>query len=59
LDRAFDRYYRASNAHGILGAGIGLYLVKMVADLHGDAVAAQNRDVRGDGFTVRLPIRAG
>jgi signal transduction histidine kinase len=58
LDRVFDRYHRASNAHGIVGTGIGLHLVKMVADLHGGAVAVENRDARGARFTVRLPIAA-
>jgi len=58
LDRVFDRYHRAPNAHGIVGTGIGLHLVKMVADLHGGAVAVQNRDGRGARFTVRLPMRA-
>jgi signal transduction histidine kinase len=56
LDRVFDRYHRASNAHGIVGTGIGLHLVKMVAGLHGGAVAVQNRNERGARFTVRLPI---
>jgi len=59
LDRVFDRYYRASNAHGIVGTGIGLHLVKMVADLHGGGVAVQNRDDRGARFTVRLPLVGG
>ncbi len=59
LDRVFDRYYRASNAHGIVGTGIGLHLVKMVADLHGGGVAVQNRDDRGARFTVRLPLGGG
>jgi signal transduction histidine kinase len=58
LNRVFDRYHRASNAHGIVGTGIGLHLVKMVADLHGGEVAVQNRAPRGARFTVRLPLGA-
>jgi signal transduction histidine kinase len=58
LDRVFDRYHRASNAHGIVGTGIGLHLVKMVAELHGGGVAVQTRNPRGARFSVRLPIGA-
>jgi len=58
LNRVFDRYHRASNAHGIVGTGIGLHLVKMVADLHDGTVAVENRPKRGARFIVRLPIGA-
>ena len=34
LDRLFERYYRGGNVSGIVGTGVGLYLVKMAVDLH-------------------------
>jgi two-component system OmpR family sensor kinase len=37
LDRLFERYHRGSNVSGIVGTGVGLYLVKMAVDLHGGA----------------------
>jgi signal transduction histidine kinase len=58
LDRLFERYHRGSNVSGIVGTGVGLYLVKMVVELHGGNVVVESREGRGSRFTVRLPIRA-
>jgi signal transduction histidine kinase len=55
--RVFERYYRASNAAGITGTGVGLYFVKMVVELHGGTVKADSRDGGGSRVTVRLPFR--
>jgi signal transduction histidine kinase len=57
LDRLFERYHRGSNVSGIVGTGLGLYLVKMVVDLHGGSVAVDSREGVGSRFTVRLPVR--
>lgn len=54
--RVFDRYHRGANVTGIVGTGVGLYLVKMVVDLHGGAVAAESSEGQGACFAVRLPI---
>jgi two-component system, OmpR family, sensor kinase len=54
-DRLFTRYSRGSNVSGIVGTGVGLYLVKMVIDLHHGQVAVESRDGKGSRFTVRLP----
>ena len=35
---------------------MGLYLVKMVVDLHGGIVAVTSKEGEGTRFTVRLPI---
>jgi two-component system, OmpR family, sensor kinase len=59
LDRLFERYHRGSNVSGIVGTGVGLYLVKMVVDMHGGQVDVQSREGQGSRFTVRLPIRHG
>jgi signal transduction histidine kinase len=56
LDRLFERYYRGSNVSGIVGTGVGLYLVKMVVDLHGGSVEVNSKEGEGSRFTVRLPI---
>ena len=50
LDRLFERYHRGSNVSGIVGTGVGLYLVKMVVDLHGGAVAVESTGRRGLAF---------
>ncbi len=56
IDGLFERYRRGSNVSGIVGTGIGLYLVKMTVDLHGGSVAVASREGEGSRFTVRLPV---
>jgi len=57
FDHLFTRYYRGSNVSGIVGTGVGLYLVKIVVGLHGGTVAVESREGAGSRFTVRLPLR--
>ena len=47
LARLFERYHRGSNVSGIVGTGVGLYLVKMAIDLHGGSVEVESQ--RGEG----------
>src|SRR5262249_2004692 len=54
-ERLFARYSRGSNVSGIVGTGIGLYLAKMVVDLHRGRIAVESREGEGSRFTVRLP----
>ena len=52
--RAFDRFYRGTSDS--TGAGLGLALVKRVAELHGGSVQfAPGLDGRGLGVELRLP----
>jgi signal transduction histidine kinase len=55
LDRVFERYHRGGNVSGIVGTGVGLYLVKMVVDLHHGTVDVQSREGDGSRFTIGLP----
>jgi two-component system OmpR family sensor kinase len=55
LAHVFERYNRGSNVSGIVGTGLGLYLVKIVVDLHSGGVAVESREGEGSRFTVRLP----
>jgi signal transduction histidine kinase len=57
LDRLFERYHRGSNVSGIVGTGVGLYLVKMAVDLHRGAIAVESKEGNGSRFIVRLPIK--
>jgi len=57
LPRLFERYHRGSNVHGIVGTGIGLYLVKTVVSLHGGDVTVESREGEGSKFTLSLPLR--
>ncbi|OGU17500.1 MAG: hypothetical protein A2076_00625 [Geobacteraceae bacterium GWC2_53_11] len=54
LDKAFDRFYRIWQIPGIAGAGLGLHIVKRVAELHGGTACCSSEPGRGSTFTVRL-----
>jgi two-component system sensor histidine kinase QseC len=55
--RAFDRFYRATSDGS--GAGLGLALVKRVAELHGSEIRfCPGLDGRGLGIELVLPRRA-
>ena len=57
LDQLFERYHRGRNVSGIVGTGVGLYLVKMVVDLHGGRIEVISEEGKGSRFTVYLPIK--
>ena len=56
MERLFERYHRGGNVSGIVGTGVGLYLVKMVADLHRGRVEVTSAEGAGSRFTVHLPV---
>jgi two-component system phosphate regulon sensor histidine kinase PhoR len=55
--RIFDRFYRAQSARArnVRGSGIGLALVKHIAEAHGGRVEVDSALGRGSTFTVTLP----
>jgi len=60
-DRIFDRFVRgrgAQEAH-VRGSGIGLALVKHIADAHGGSVRVESPvdGERGSAFEIRLPLK--
>ncbi len=57
LERLFERYHRGSNVSGIVGTGVGLYLVKMAIELHAGRVEVKSKEGEGSRFTMRLPIK--
>ncbi len=54
LPGLFTRYYRGGNVSEIVGTGVGLYLAKTVAGLHGGEITVQSREGVGSCFTVSL-----
>jgi PAS domain S-box-containing protein len=56
--RLFDRLYRASSAlqHQIQGIGIGLSIVKAIAEAHGGSVKVESEEGRGTTFTLEIPL---
>lgn len=57
LDRLFERYHRGSNVSGIVGTGVGLYLVKMALDMHGGRVVVESTEGEGSRFIIFLPLK--
>lgn len=57
LPYLFERFYRAdaSRNRATGGAGLGLAIVLQLVEAHGGSVAAENGQVSGARFTVRLP----
>ena len=51
----FTRYYRGSNVSGLVGTGVGLFLVATVVHLHGGTVTVASKEREGTQFTVALP----
>jgi two-component system sensor histidine kinase MprB len=52
--RVFDRFWRASNARHLPGSGLGLSIVKDVADSHGGSVTLENPAGGGARFRLRI-----
>jgi signal transduction histidine kinase len=55
LPRLFERFYRADSARTTGGSGIGLALVRAIADIHGGQVSASNAHP-GFMVTIDLPL---
>ncbi|MCM6775048.1 SpoIIE family protein phosphatase [Nocardia sp. CDC159] len=60
LDRLFERFYRADNAHGrsVEGSGIGLSLVRGLVELQHGTIEIDSELDRGTAVTIRLPAAA-
>jgi two-component system phosphate regulon sensor histidine kinase PhoR len=61
LARVFDKSYRGSNAAGVVGSGLGLYLARSIADVHGGTVTVRNTEnvsESGAEFRIWLPVAA-
>ena len=53
-EHIFDKFFQGDSSHKLEGNGLGLALVKKIADIHGGSVFAENLE-RGCRFTVELP----
>lgn len=53
--RLFERFQRGSNVASVVGTGMGLFLVKMVLDMHGAKIDVSSTVGVGSRFEVWLP----
>jgi PAS domain S-box-containing protein len=58
LPHVFDKAFRGSNAAGVAGSGLGLYMARSIVDVHGGTVTARNVSESGTEFRIWLPIAA-
>ena len=58
--RIFERFYRAEAIENrqIPGAGLGLTLVKHIAEAHGGSISVESQPGAGSTFTLRIPFAA-
>ncbi len=54
LSRIFDRYYQVNNENQVAGSGIGLSLVKNLADLHQGTIQVESTMSVGSTFRFRI-----
>lgn len=63
LPQLFTKYHRVpgDTSRGILGTGLGLLIVKEIAEAHGGSVCAESEGIPGKGssFTVQIPLYPG
>ena len=58
LDLIFEKFYRVSSdsTRGISGAGLGLYICKIIVEAHGGRIWAGNRVQGGAVLSFSLPL---
>lgn len=58
LDKIWGRFFRVDASHSKKeGSGLGLFMVKWIAELHGGSAKVKSMTDLGSIFTVSLPVR--
>jgi two-component system sensor histidine kinase MprB len=55
LPHVFDRFYRSTDSRTLPGSGLGLSIVRQVAERHGGSVSAGRSEDEGAAFWLSLP----
>lgn len=58
IDKIFERFYKIdkSRSYDIKGAGMGLYIVKTIIELHGGQIAARSEEGQYTEFIFQIPL---
>ncbi|RAM35886.1 sensor histidine kinase [Arthrobacter globiformis] len=54
-ERIFERFGKGSNSAATEGSGLGLSIVKAIAEAHGGTVLLESEEGKGSRFTLRIP----
>ena len=57
-ERIFEKFFRAPGLERISGAGLGLYMVRRILELHGGRIELRSTPGGETAFTLALPSRA-
>jgi len=59
LPRVFEKFYRVPRVQdaGTPGTGLGLALVREIAELHNGSVSVKSEVNQGSTFTLRIPLK--
>jgi signal transduction histidine kinase len=57
-ERIFERFHRVSTGlvHDVKGSGLGLSLVRHIAEAHGGSASVESEVGKGSTFTIHLPL---
>jgi signal transduction histidine kinase len=57
-DKIFQRFFRSQNVvvSGSTGSGLGLTIVKFIAEAHGGRIEVESEEGKGSRFSVILPL---
>lgn len=56
LPHLFERYYPGFRRKQKIGSGLGLFITKMIIELHGGTIAVDSQVGRGTCFSILLPL---
>ena len=58
IDKIFERFYKIDKSRSldIKGAGMGLYIVKTIIELHGGHITARSEEGNYTEFIFQLPL---
>jgi signal transduction histidine kinase len=55
-DQLFEKYSRTPSGRFKEGTGLGLYIVRRIAEAHGGSIEVNSEPDKGSRFTLRLPL---